>query len=452
MKTINKRIALVVAVVMVFTAFFSLLMFSMLTNAEEYALKGVNAHLFENGILVNAGEILDVNGNRLAYSESGERKYNDNSDIRAAMLHILGDNKGFIADGIQDSFKKELCGYNLFNGVNAESKKSLYLTLDAELCAFAYNRLSPYKGCAAVCNYKTGELICLASTPSYDIYNKPDDIDSNPAYDGIYINRFFDGLYTPGSVFKLVTAYAAIENIPDIYEREFFCEGEKGNIICNDVHGTVNFKNALNQSCNIAFAEIAAELGADVLSATVDKLGLNNKYSTPDRITTSEGIFNINSKTDNTELGWAGIGQSTTLVNPYAFLTFICAVANGGEAYEPYFVSYSADNNGIQHYVADKKLSDVKISHSTASLLRELMRTTVSDFYGDYLFGDVVMCGKTGTAEKDDGLPNAWFAGFSYDDTFPYAVVVVMEDSGSGLKFAGNAASEIMQEIYNKYR
>ena len=65
-------------------------------------------------------------------------EYSDDSDIRAALLHILGDNKGFIADGIQDTFKKELCGYNIFTGVNAESKSSLNLTLDSELCAYAY--------------------------------------------------------------------------------------------------------------------------------------------------------------------------------------------------------------------------------------------------------------------------------------------------------------------------
>lgn len=451
MKTINKRISFVVAFVITFSVFFSLLAFSMLTNAEDYALKGVNAHLFENGILINAGNILDVNGNKLAYSESGERKYSDNSDVRAAMLHIIGDNKGFIADGIQDSFKRELCGYNLFSGVNSVSKSTLHLSLDSEICAFAYRQLGLYKGCIAVCNYKTGELICVASAPSYDIYNKPEDVNTNPAYEGIYINRFYDGLYTPGSVFKLVTAYAAIENIPDIFEREYNCEGKNGNIICNDVHGKVNFKQALNQSCNIAFAEISAELGAEALTEAVGKLGLDDKYTTPDRITTSESIFDILSENDKTELGWAGIGQSTTLINPYAFLTFICAIANGGEAYEPHFVSYLSDNTGTKTDVVEKKMSQVKISHSTSSLMRELMRSTVSDYYGDYMFGDIIMCGKTGTAEKDNGLPNALFAGFSADEKFPYAIIVIIEESGSGLKFAGNTASSVMQEIYKKY-
>lgn len=451
MKTINKRIALVVAVVLVFTCFFSLLVFSMLTNAEEYALKGVNAHLFENGVLINAGEILDANGIRLAYSENGQRKYSDDSDIRAALLHILGDNKGFISDGIQDTFKKELCGYNIFTGVNTESKSSLILTLDSELCAAAYNILGKNKGCIAVCNYKTGELVCVASAPSYDIYNKPDDIDTNSAYEGIYINRFFDGLYTPGSIFKLVTAYAAIENIDDIFEREYVCNGADGNIICNDVHGKITFKQALNQSCNVAFAEIANEIGPEVLQETVESLGLTANYETPDRISTAGGIFDIEKSDSYTEIGWAGIGQSTNLVNPYSFLTFVCAIANGGQAYEPYFVSNASDSNNIHKYEANKKMSGIDIAPTTASLLRDLMRSTVSDFYGDYMFGNVSMCGKTGTAEKDDGVSNALFVGFSDKESFPYAVIVIVEDSGSGLKYAGSAAAEIMQKVYNKY-
>lgn len=450
MKTINKRLILVVSIVLIFCFFTIILMLSMFTNAQEYALKSVNSHLFDNGVLTNAGEICDVNGDKLAYTENGERKYNSDSDVRRAFLHILGDDKGFIAGGIQDTFKKELSSYNIVYGVSKESKNTLNLTLDADICAYAYNELSGYKGCIAVCNYKTGELICLASTPSYDVYNKPSDINSNPVYEGIYINRIFGGLYTPGSVFKLVTAYSAIENIDDIYQRTFYCEGKNGNIICNDVHGTVTFKQALNRSCNVAFAEIANELGTDKLSDAVTKLGLTQSYKTPDRINTSKGIFNVSKNDTETEIGWAGIGQSTTLINPYSFLTFICAVANNGEAYLPYFVANAENNFGAYVFEADAKKADIKMTDTTASLLKELMRTTVSDYYGDYMFGDVIMCGKTGTAERDNGLPHAWFAGFSYDDNFPYAIVVVMEESGSGLKYAGNTASSVMQKIYNK--
>ncbi len=450
MKTINKRIILVVSVVLLFFVFTVILMFSMFANAEEYAMKSVNAHLFNSGVLTNAGDIVDLNGEKLAYTENGTRKYNERSDIRRAFLHILGDDKGFIDGGIQNTFKKELSSYNIVYGVSNESKNTLKLTLDADLCSYAFKALDGYKGCIAVCNYKTGEIICLASAPSYDIYDKPTDINDNPAYEGIYINRFFGGLYTPGSIFKLVTAYSAIENIDDIYQRTFYCRGKNGNIICNDEHGEISFKQALNRSCNVAFAQIATELGADKLNEAVKELGLTNSYETPDRIKTSSGIFKITDTDTDTEIGWAGIGQSTTLVNPYSFLTFVCSIANSGEAYEPYLVASAENSFGTAVYQADSEKSPVRISETTASLLKELMRTTVSDYYGDYFFGNVEMCGKTGTAERDNGQPHAWFVGFSYNDSFPYAIVVVMEESGSGLKYAGNAASDVIQELYRK--
>lgn len=450
MKTIIKRILLIVAVTVIFLSVSALLMFSMFTNAEEYALKGVNAHLYENGVLMNAGDIIDANGERLAYTQSGERKYSDDAEIRAALLHILGDNKGFIAGGIQDTFKKELSGYNILYGVTRESHNTLKLTLDADLCAYAYNLLGSYKGCIAICNYKTGELVCVASTPSYDIYNKPADINENPVYDGVYINRLYGGLYTPGSIFKIVTAMAAIENIDDIYSRKFYCEGEKGEIICNDTHGEISFKTAINQSCNVAFAQIANELGAEKLQEAIHKAGLDISYTNTDRIKISSGIIKVNESNSATEIGWTGVGQAKTLITPYSFLTYICAIANEGKSILPYFVESVTNENGQTVYKTRPEESDVVMSPSTASLLKELMRTTVSDYYGDYMFKDVTMCGKTGTAEIDGALPHAWFAGFSYNEDFPYAIITIFENSGSGLKYAGNASAEIMQKLYSK--
>ena len=137
MKTINKRTILIIAVTAVFLAFTALLMFSMFSHAEEYALKTINAHLFDNGILINAGDIVDSNGVKLAYTENGERKYAENSDTRAALLHIIGDDKGFIDGGIQDTFREDLCGYNIVYGVNKTSGNTLKLTLDSKLCASA---------------------------------------------------------------------------------------------------------------------------------------------------------------------------------------------------------------------------------------------------------------------------------------------------------------------------
>lgn len=454
MRTINKRIIMVVIVGVIFLTFTIVLMFSMFSNAEEYSLKHVNSHLYESNVLVNAGNIVDKNGVVLAETVDSERVYNDNADIRTAFLHTIGDNKGFIAGGVQNSFKYELSGYDVLYGVNKSSETTLHLTLDAQLCAYAYRQIQPYKGCVAVCDYKTGELICVATSPSYDIYNKPSDIDTNDNYEGIYINRFFGGLYTPGSVFKIVTAMSAIENTDGIINRTFTCNGsyktDSGTVVCNDIHGDLTFEQALNRSCNSAFAQIANELGADKLNEAFASAGLDNNYETIDRLVTSSGRFSLSADSSQSDVGWAGIGQHTTLVNPYSVLTFICAIANGGTCNQPYFVKSATNENGRTDYSAKPENSGININLSTASLLKKMMRSTVSDYYGDYIFGELTMCGKTGTAESDDKLSTAWFVGFSDNEEFPYAVVAVLEESGSGLRYAGSLASDVLQELYNK--
>ncbi len=457
MKTINKRILLLIIISLIFFCFSSILMFSLFFNAQDYALKTVNKHLYENGILLNAGNIEDVNGKVLAYTKDGKRQYSDNAAVRSSLLHIIGDNKGFIAGGIQDTFKNELCGYSILYGVNKESENTLKLTLDSELCAYAYKALLNYKGCIAVCNYKTGEIICIATSPSYDMYNKPDNIDGNSAYEGVYINRLFGGLYTPGSTFKIVTAIAAIENIDDIFSRTFNCKGyykssTGANIICNDVHGKITFEQALNRSCNAAFAEIAIELGADKLNEAFTSAGLDASHTTTDRITTVSGSFKIDNTASDNDIGWAGIGQHTTLINPYAMLNLMCAIANGGTSYEPYFVKSAVNENERELYRAEAVDSGISINPTTASTLKKLLRSTVSDYYGDSRFGNIEMCGKTGTAEKDDKLSTAWFVGFSVEKDFPYAVVTVIEESGSGSQFAIPAASTVIKELYNKLK
>ena len=166
----------------------------------------------------------------------------------------MGDSSGYIASGVQSAFKDDITGYSLVDGVYNLKRygkgNDIKLTLNAEICKVAYEALKGYKGTVGVMNYKTGELICIVSTPTFDVYNKPEDIytDTSGKYEGIYMNRFFSGLYTPGSTFKVITAASAIENIPDIYEQEFVCKGKiqvgEGYVVsalyADAVHGIVD--------------------------------------------------------------------------------------------------------------------------------------------------------------------------------------------------------------------
>ncbi len=464
MKSISRRALTLYALILVFLAGCGLLFYNLVTNANVWSMNKANQHLYSNGTLATAGDITDINGEILATTKDGKRIYNNNKYVRLGTLHTVGDNAGFIASGIQTSFKDELTGYTLTDGIYNLKRygkgNDIKLTLNAEVCKTAYKALGDKKGTVAVMNYKTGELVCIVSTPTYDILNKPTDIntDTTGKYDGIYMNRFFIGLYTPGSTFKVLTAACAIENIPDIYERTFTCKGKvqigEGYVICNGTHGKVSFEKALNKSCNVAFAEIAYELGNEKLTATAERIGFNNT-----NIITDNKIWSANSKINLTEataldLGWAGIGQYTTLINPCQMLTIMSSIANKGTALNPQLVSEITAPDGKVTYSATGKPLGEYFTTDTATKLDDLLRSNVKNYYGDGYFPQMKMCGKTGTAEVSDNegaKPNALFVGYSQLDSMPFAIIIVVEDTTVSMTSAVPIASKVMRTVKTEY-
>lgn len=465
MKSISRRALSLYALIILFLAGGVLLYFNLISNADSWAMNRANQHLYFSGNLATAGDIKDTNGEILVSTKDGVRVYNGNKNVRKSVLHTVGDSAGYIASGIQTSFKDELTGYTLVDGVYNLKRygkgNDIKLTLNANICEAAYKALGAKKGTVAVMNYKTGELVCIVSTPSYDILNKPDDIntDTSGKYDGVYMNRFFSGLYTPGSTFKVITAACAIENIPDIYNRTFECKGKvqigEGYVICNGTHGKVSFEKALNKSCNVAFALIAEELGSEKLTATAERLGFNSV----ERLTVSEKIKASTSRINLTnssalDIGWAGIGQYTTLINPCQMLTVISAIANNGTAVSPYLVEEITTPEGKSNFTAESKVLGEYFTTDTAQKLDGVLRSNVTNQYGDSYFPKMKMCGKTGTAEisdNKDANPNALFVGYSQLGEMPFAIIVVVEDTTSAIKSAVPIASKVMKEVKSEY-
>lgn len=464
MKSISRRALSLYVIILLFLTGCGLLFYNLVTNSSDWAMNRVNKHLYSSGNLATAGDITDINGDILATTENGQRIYNESKNVRMATLHTVGDSAGFIASGIQTSFKDELTGYTLVDGVYNLKRygkgNDIKLTLNSKVCSTAYKALGNRKGTVAVMNYKTGELVCIVSTPTYDIKNKPDDIatDTTGKYDGIYLNRFFSGLYTPGSTFKVITAASAIENIPDIYNRTFECNGKiqigEGYVICNGTHGEIDFETAMNKSCNCAFAKIADELGAEKLTLTAERLGFNTKKMTvSDKISCAKSKLNLTESTA-LDIGWAGIGQYTTLINPCQMLTIISAIANGGVATNPYLVSEITNPEG--EVVFTEKTSNLGeyFDYSVAQSLDNILRSNVKNQYGDWYFPNLNMCGKTGTAEisdDEDAKPNALFVGYSQNEETPFAIIVVVENTSSAIKSAVPIASSVMKEINVQY-
>ncbi len=454
MNNTTKRAYVLYIVIIAFMVGLGVMVYSFFVNGGEWTSKLVNKHIYSNGQIANAGAVYDRDGVALAYSEDGVRKYNASETVRKAMLHAVGDNSSFIATGVQYVYSSRLSGYDFVNGVYNLKKynrgNDINLTLDAEICKTAYNAFGGKKGTIGVYNYKTGEIVCMVSTPSYDLLNKPSNIDNNEKYEGVYLNRFISGVYTPGSIFKVVTAISALQNIPDIESRTFKCTGKyhtsTGDVICNSTHGTVTFEQAFNRSCNSAFAEIALELGRDKMMATAGQLGFNAKDKMGE-IAVTKSTFDV-TKANDVDFGWSGIGQYTTLVNPCHILTLMGAIANSGVAVKPYFVKDIMSPAGEVTVEGETEQSTmITLDNITADKMRALMRSNVVNYYGDSTFSGLKMCGKTGTAQIDDGEPHSWFVGFSIDPETPYAVVCVAENSGSGLAAAGKIVNKVMQAV-----
>ena len=230
MKKIRKRSAMVLLMTIAFFAGLIYHTVNIFIHAEEWVLKPQNQHLTAAGNLEYGGKIFDMNNIILAQSIDGERVYNDDELVRKACLHVIGDDMNSnVFNSIQEIYRAELIGYDFAFGFgmpkNLRKGKDIKLTIDSNLQKAALTALGSRKGAVVFYNYKTGAVACMVSTPTYDPQNRPNDLESNEAYEGVYLNRVLWGQYTPGSTFKLVTAAAGLENINDIEKKVIQCKG-----------------------------------------------------------------------------------------------------------------------------------------------------------------------------------------------------------------------------------
>lgn len=448
MKITAKRAAIIYGLIGAFLIGVIIFVAQLVLYGSAWASSKANRHIYRNGTVVNTGAIYDRNGVVLAESVDKERVFAKSSAVRKAVLHVVGDSSGFISTGTHHFYRDVLSGYNLVGGIYKLKKDGvgtdITLNIDSEANRIAYEALGKFNGAVAVYNYKTGELLCSVSKPAYDVNDVPKELLTDEQYEGVFLDKVISGVYTPGSIMKLVTAACAIENISDIETRSFECDGahkfSDGSVICNDNHGTLNFQQAMNESCNSVFAELAVELGSEKLLACAEALGFNKQLAAKE-IRLAKSRINP-SKTSEAELGWAGIGQSTTYVNPMHFLMLAGSIANGGNGIAPDRIKSAG---ALGNMVGRMPETVIKMNPATAKRLDEMLRSNIRDCYGDYRFPDLEMCGKTGTAQQDNADSHSWFVGYSQRSDLPLAVVCVAENAGSGMRTAVSVSNTVMQ-------
>ena len=446
MNRVASRSTIAMMLVVVLLGGMCLFLTEYVMKADDWVVFEGSPHVY-NGVNLGCGVITDRSGEVLL-SATDVRTYSGDSAIRKSTLHWLGDRYGYISAPAVAGYAGEMTGFGLVNGLygyGGTGGKAV-MTISAQVQKVALEAMGKKKGTVAVYNYKTGEILCAVTTPTYDPDDVPEINENLDKFEGIYLNRFTQVSYVPGSVFKIVTTAAALDTLENARELEFRCKGvyemSGGKVKCTGEHGKIDLERALRKSCNCYFAQLTEVLGAEVLKQYVEKFRITEPVRF-DGVTTAKGHFSVEGAVDQ-EVAWAGIGQYLDTVNPCRYMTFMGAIAGGGEAAEPYIVE-SAGAGFFGAHRASKTSTGRILDQDTAEALTELLRSNVENGYGDDNFPGLTICAKTGTAEVGgDKKPNATFAGFCTDRAYPLAFMVVVEDAGSGAKTCIPIVSEVL--------
>lgn len=411
---------------------------------------------------IKRGSIKDINGTVMAYSEKNggtyERKYVDG--IYSA--HVLG-YTGVGKAGIEanQNFTLQKLDNETFQRVNAfltgseVEANSVVLTVDDNLQKIGTDLLRTNKGAVVVIEVKTGRILCMVSKPNYDPQTVADNWDIlRESEDSPILNRATQGVYTPGSVFKIVTAIAAMRNISDIDSFTYNCTGEdsfKDKVIhCYNktAHGEVNLTTAFAKSCNCYFSELGMKVGAAKLRETADSLGFNQNFIFD--LDASKSTVQIGAKATESELVETSIGQGKTTVTPLFMASLTAAIANDGLMMQPYIVDHIENYSGKTISTSLPNSKGNVISSDEAKKLKEMMVEVINDGTGFNAESQYFqMAGKTGTAENPNGADHLWFVGFAPSEDPEYAVAVVLEN-GDGSMNAGVIARKMLYNAINR--
>ena len=334
---------------------------------------------------------------------------------------------------------------------------SVVTTLDVGLQEIAFQSLGIYKGAVIVSEPATGKILAMVSKPDFD----PNEIDMiwddliKDEDSSVLLNRATQGLYPPGSTFKIVTALEYIRENPDDYSQYTYqCNGSYTNgqdtINCyhGSAHGYEDFAKSFAKSCNASFANIGMKLDRTEFGSTLNSLLFNQEL--PVSFSYNKSRLEVGSETSDSDIIQVSIGQGTTQITPLHLNMITCAVANSGVLMKPYMVDYVKNNEGniIKQFNPDtyKKL----MSEEEAAVLTDLMEEVVESGTGTKLSGlSYTAAGKTGSAEYSNikSESHAWFTGYAPVQDPEICVTIIIEGAGSG----GDYAVPIAKRIFDEY-
>lgn len=336
---------------------------------------------------------------------------------------------------------------------------NVIVTLDPKLQQAAYYALGSYKGAVVVMEPDSGKLLAMVSKPDFNPNTISSDWESMVADSSgsALLNRATQGLYPPGSTFKILTTLAYMREYKDSFEYfNYDCTGSitQGDVTIScyhgNVHGTESLKNALSRSCNTAYAYIGLEMDPGEFKKLAEKFLFNSEL--PINLQHSSSVFKLNRDSSYGEQMTTAIGQGDTLVTPLHMALITSSVANGGILMKPYYIDRIENSDGDIISKTKPSIYGQMMTVDEAGILTDYMKETVTGGTAVELsYSGYSAAGKTGSAEyESNGATgtHSWFVGFSNVDDPDIVVAVVAEDGGTGSSTAVPIARAIFDAYY----
>ena len=412
------------------------------------------------------GTIYSADGRKLAFTKVAE----DGTETRIypyddTFCHVIG-YESYGKSGIEALANYELSHSNVdIHNKIATSKNgdknladNVYTTFRTDLQEVAHHALGVYDGAIVVSEIKTGRILAMVSKPGFD----PNEIEtlfanlSKDSQSSVLLNRATQGLYPPGSIFKVITTIEYLrENQNDLSGYEYQCTGSfsiddiKIHCFNHKAHGKQTYEDSVTNSCNSSFANIGIGLDPESFSDTLN--GLLFHQELPIDLPSSEGSFDLVSEDNREAIIHSSFGQGKTIVTPLQMNLITCAIANKGVLMKPQVLERveTATGSIINNYPPSvyKRL----ISEKEATIIKDLMIQVVEVGTASKLSDlSYTVAGKTGSAEYDSSkqLSHSWFTGFAPADEPEIAITIIMEEAGTGSAYAVPVAKRIFDQYF----
>lgn len=431
----------------------------MVVQADAYQAMPSNNHTILNNQKIQRGTISTSDGVILAESSANDdgtytREYPQGS----LAAHVVGYySTTYGTSGIEASQNEVLTGKKSFATLNdalaavtgtGTAGNDITLTINSDIQKAAQNALSGYNGACVVMNPKTGEVLAMASSPTYDASDPEQALSSTDESTSVF-NRATQALYAPGSTFKIVSLAAALETNTASEDTIYSAPGTMtlGNAAVTNFdnigYGNITLARATEVSSNTAYGQLGLQLGAETLVRTANNFGFDTTISFD--IPVIESLMAAPSEMTDWETAWAAAGEpvgQTSSVHPSApgpqasvleMALVGCAIANDGIIQQPYLVDSIYNANGERSYTASSQTMLKATDATTAQRVRTVLEGVVNNGTGqEAAVSGVQIAGKTGTAELDDGN-NYWFVGMGPSDDSSVVVALVIEKGETGI-------------------